>query len=46
MKTYIKPDLNQINISANTEIASLNDWLASNSLTTYQDSITTFQYNS
>lgn len=46
MKNYVKPNLNQINISVNNEIASLNDWLSTNGLTEYQNSITTYEYNS
>ena len=46
MKTYIKPNLNQTNISVNIEIASLNAWLTSNGLQEYENSITTYEYNS
>lgn len=46
MKNYVKPNLDQINISVNIDIASLNDWLTVNGLSTYESSITTYQYNS
>lgn len=47
MKNYIKPNLNQINISVNKEIAAgLNDWLTTQGMTAYEDSITTYEYNS
>jgi len=47
MKNYIKPNLNQINISVNKEIAAgLNDWLTTQGMTTYENSITTYEYNS
>ena len=46
MKTYVKPNLNQTDISANIEIASLNTWLQDNGMATYENSITTYQYNS
>ena len=47
MKTYIKPNLNQINISVNKEIAAgLNDWLTTNGMSAYTETITTYAYNS
>lgn len=46
MKTYIKPNLTSAEISANAEIASLNTWLQDNGMATYENSITTYQYNS
>ena len=46
MKNYVKPNLDQINISVNTDIASLNDWLTVNGLGSYEGSITTYQYES
>ena len=48
MKKYIKPELIESVISANTSIANggLGDWLTDNSMGTYEESITTYQYNS
>lgn len=47
MKKYIKPEVEKKNVSVATDIAAnLSDWLSSNGLTTYGDSITTFMYNS
>ena len=48
MKKYIKPELVEAIVSANTSIANggLADWLDDNKMGTYEDSITTYQYNS
>ena len=48
MKKYIKPELLESIISANCAIAEggLADWLDENTKGTYEETITTFQYNS
>ena len=48
MKNYIKPELLKIIISANCDIAEggLGQWLDDNSMGEYNDSITTYEYNS
>lgn len=49
MKNYIKPEIETLNYSANSSIASggLSDWLATNAPgAAYNDVITTFAYNS
>lgn len=47
MKNYIKPNLNQINISVDRTIATgLNDWLQTNGMAAYESSITTYEYQS
>ncbi len=48
MKNYIKPEIKNVNLSANCDIASagLSGWLDDNDMQSYEDSITTFQYNS
>ena len=48
MKKYIKPELLNLNYSANCDIAEggLADWIDKNDMGTYEDSITTFEYNS
>ena len=44
MKNYVKPNLNLTDISLNTNIASLNEWLSQNQLEA--SSITTYEYQS
>lgn len=45
MKNYTKPNLNLINISVNKEIAAgLNEWLTTQGMTEYEQSITTYEY--
>lgn len=44
MKNYVKPNLNQIDISLNTNIATLGEWLEANELNS--SSITTYEYQS
>ncbi len=48
MKKYIKPELMESNISANTSIANggLSGWLEEVGGGTYKETITTYQYNS
>ena len=49
MKNYIKPEITNVNYSANSSIASggLTDWLAVNAdNAAFNDVITTFAYNS
>ena len=48
MKKYIKPELVEAIVSANTSIANggLSGWLDDNEMGKYEDSITTYQYNS
>jgi len=48
MKNYIKPEITNVNFSANCDIANtgLNGWLEQNGMTTYSEAITTFAYNS
>lgn len=43
---YIKPELDVKNINVNETIASLNDWLTSNSLGSGSEGITTYIVNS
>ena len=44
MKNYVKPNLNLTDISLNTNIATLNEWLSANELN--ESSITTYEYQS
>ena len=48
MKKYTKPELLNVSYSANCDIAEggLGGWLDENSMGTYEESITTFEYNS
>ena len=47
MKKYIKPEMEKMNISVAAEIATnLSNWLQANGLNEYNDSITTFMFNS
>ena len=47
MKKYIKPNLDLNNISSNENMAaSLNEWLMTTGLTEYEQSVTTYEYNS
>ena len=47
MKNYIKPEITNVNYSANCAIAAgLEGWLSDNNMTTYDQAITTFAYNS